>query len=472
MLKDTVFMQTRRQFMARSSAAAAGLFAGSVPGLARAANDFEIIEARAAMVQLAPETFPATEIWGIGGSVPGPVLRVAQGGRVQRRLRNSLPQPTAMHWHGLRLDNAMDGVPGVTQEAIAPGESFDYDFVAPDAGTYWYHSHNQSVEQVARGLRGALIVEEPEPLDVDRDEVLVLDDWLIDPETGQLDADFASAHSRSHAGRLGNLVTTNGVMDHVLPVRRYERLRLRLINAANARIFELGLVGLEGWTVALDGMPLTTPEPVTDSLALGPGQRVDLIVDVMAEEGEEAHLMRAEARGVQAQIVFPVGGRASLVRRAAPGALPPNPVPRPDLSGDVAVLELNMQGGAMGGLRRAVFEGESLSFNQLLQANQFWSFNGTVGLTETPLARLDRGRTARLSILNDSRFPHAIHLHGMHFREVLAGDTLGPLRDTLLMTQGERREIAFVADNPGDWLLHCHMLSHAEAGMMTWVQVG
>ena len=463
-------MQTRRQFMA-NSAAAAGLLAALPAGMARAGSDFEILEARAAMVQLAPANYPATGIWSLGGTIPGPVMRVAQGARVQKRLLNSLPQPTAMHWHGIRIDNAMDGVPGMTQEAIAPGASFDYDFVAPDAGTYWFHSHNQSVEQVARGLRGALIVEEADPVDVDRDEVLVLDDWLIDPETGQLDAEYASAHSRSHAGRIGNLVTTNGVFDLGQPVQRHQRLRLRLINAANARIFELGLTGLVGWTVALDGLPLPAPEPVAGNLVLGPGQRVDLIVDVVAEEGETAYLLRAERDGAQSQAAFPVSGQASLARRPDPAALPPNPVAAVDLAGDVAMLDLNMQGGAMGGLRQAVFEGESRSFNQLAQANQFWSFNGTVGITDAPLARLGRGQTARLSILNDSSFPHAIHLHGMHFREVLAGDTLGPLRDTLLMTRGERREIAFVADNPGDWLLHCHMLSHAEAGMMTWVQV-
>jgi len=463
-------MQTRRQFIA-SSAAAAGLLAGTAPRIAGAAAHFEAMELRAGFVQLAPESYPATGIWGVDGTVPGAVLRVAQGGRMQRRLINSLPQATAMHWHGIRIDNAMDGVPGLTQDAIAAGGSFDYDFVTPDAGTFWYHSHNQSVEQVARGLRGALIVEEPDPIDVDRDEVLVLDDWLIDPETGQLDDDFASPHSRSHAGRLGNLVTTNGAMDHVLPAQRYERLRLRLINAANARIFALGLVGLEGWIVALDGMPLPAPEPVTDSLILGPGQRADLIVDVMADEGEAAFLARVETEGPQSQVAFQVSGRAALARRPAPAALPPNPDQAVDLLGDVAVLDLNMQGGAMGSLRRAVLDGESRNFNELLQANQFWSFNGIVGMTDTPLARLERGQTARLSIFNDSNFPHAIHLHGMHFREVLAGDALGPLRDTLLMTRGERREIAFTAGNPGDWLLHCHMLSHAEAGMMTWVQV-
>jgi FtsP/CotA-like multicopper oxidase with cupredoxin domain len=454
-----------------ASSAAAGLFAGAMPRMAGAVTDFEIMEARAAMVQLAPSGYPETEIWGFGGSIPAPVLRVAQGARVQRRLVNSLPQASTVHWHGIRIDNAMDGVPGLTQDAIAPGDGFDYDFVAPDAGTYWYHSHRQSVEQVARGLRGALIVAEPDPIDVDRDEVLVIDDWLIDPESGQLNTDFASAHSRSHAGRLGNLVATNGVFDLTLNVQRHERLRLRLINAANARIFGLGLIGLEGWTVALDGMPLPVPEPVTDTFTLGPGQRVDLIVDVVAEDGETAFLARAEDSGGQSQVSFQVSGQASLARRPAPAALPPNPVQAVDLSGDVAVLDLNMQGGAMGGLRQAVLDGEAMNFGQLAAANQFWSFNGAVGMTDTPLANLGRGQTARLSILNDTSFPHAMHLHGTHFREVMAGGNLGPLRDTLLMGRGERREIAFVADNPGDWLLHCHMLSHAEAGMMTWVRV-
>ena len=92
-------------------------------------------------------------------------------------------------------------------------------------------------------------------------------------------------------------------------------------------------------------------------------------------------------------------------------------------------------------------------------------------MTEKPLASLSRGETARVEIYNDTSFPHAMHLHGMHFREVLEGGEVGPLRDTLLMFGGETREIAFVADNPGKWLFHCHMLSHAASGMMTWLEV-
>lgn len=462
-------MQTRRQFMAGSAAATALL--GLLPRQAMATVAFETIEAMTASVQLAPDGYPATDIWGYGGTAPGPVLRVAQGGRLQRRLVNSLPQAHSIHWHGIRIDNAMDGVPGLTQAAVEPGDGFDYDFVLPDAGTYWYHSHNRSMEQVARGLHGALIVEEDTPPDIDREEVLVLDDWLIDPETGQISGDFESAHARSHAGRLGNLVLTNGIFDKTMTVQRNERLRLRLINAANARIFVLGLFGLEGWTMALDGMPLPAPEPLEEVLVLGPGQRADLIVDVIAEQGSTAYLARAdEARGTP-QVSFQVRGQASLARRGTPDALPPNPGDAFNLSGDSVDLTLNMEGGAMGTLRGAMLDGEETGFREMAQANQFWAFNGMVGMPDTPLATLDRGQIARLTISNDTAFPHAMHLHGMHFREVLADGTLGPMRDTLLMDSAERREIAFAADNPGDWLLHCHMLSHAVSGMMTWVRV-
>lgn len=223
--------------------------------------------------------------------------------------------------------------------------------------------------------------------------------------------------------------------------------------------------------MALDGMPLPAPEPLEEVLALGPGQRADLIVDVTAEDGGTAYLARAdEARGAP-QVTFQVRGQASLARRASPSALPPNPGSEIDLSQNSVRLSLNMEGGAMGGLRRAMYRGEERSFRDLAQAGQFWAFNGMVGMPDTPLASINRGQLVRLTILNDTAFPHAMHLHGMHFQEVLEGDALGPMRDTLLMDTAERREIAFVADNPGDWLLHCHMLSHAASGMMTWVRV-
>ncbi|MSU88481.1 multicopper oxidase domain-containing protein [Rhodobacteraceae bacterium 2CG4] len=462
-------MTTRRDFLSHSAAAAAAL---ALPRIARAATpQFVEFKARPAAVQLAPPSYPKTEIWGYGGGMPGPELRIAQGARVRRTFLNELPQASSVHWHGIRIDNAMDGVAGLTQAAVEPGASFDYDFVAPDAGTYWYHAHNRSFEQVARGLYGALIVEDAEAPDVDREEVLILDDWLLDPDTAQIDPDFTSRHDRSHAGRRGNFIATNGKYDLALDVRQNERLRLRLINAANARIFVLSLAGMEGWTIALDGMPLDSVEPLDDVLVLGPGQRADLIVDVTADPGETAHLVRIEDREGMSQVAFPVSGTASAARRAPPATLPRNPdVQVPDLESAVSV-RLNMQGGAMGTLDAAVLNGERKTFRELVDANEFWAFNGTIGMTETPLADVAIGQAVKLEVYNDTSFPHAMHLHGMHFREIGQDGALGPLRDTLLMFGGETRTIGFVADNPGDWLYHCHMLSHAASGMMTWMRV-
>ena len=204
-------MPTRRDFLMQGAATTAAL---ALPKrLYAATSGFQTLDARTASVQLAPQGYPKTEIWGYGGAMPGPQLRLQQGARLQRRFMNDLPQASTVHWHGVRIDNAMDGVAGLTQPAVEPGQSFDYDFIAPDAGTYWYHAHNRSTEQVARGLYGALIVEEFEPPDVDREEVLILDDWLLNPETAQIDPDFASRHDRSHAGRRGNFIATNGRHD-------------------------------------------------------------------------------------------------------------------------------------------------------------------------------------------------------------------------------------------------------------------
>ncbi|WP_339108563.1 multicopper oxidase family protein [Thioclava sp. GXIMD4216] len=436
------------------------------------AREMPLLTAKAAKVQLAPEGYPATPVWSYDGTIPGPVIRAVQGSRLERRLTNMLEVPTSIHWHGIRIENAMDGVAGLTQAAVPSGESFDYAFDLPDAGTYWYHAHKNSMEQVARGLSGALIIEEPTPPDVDRDEVLMIDDWLLDPETGLFVDDFAAPMTRSHGGQIGNLVGVNGRYDYRLPARQNERLRLRLINAANARIFGLKLEGMTGWTVALDGMPLGAPEPVTDTLVLAPAQRIDLIVDVTAEEGETAGVLFAAAdESWRLLAEVPVTGRAGSTLRGAPEPLPRNP--RMEIAGiEVApVLDMPLQGGAMRGLDGARFNGQQLDWQELVQQGQFWALAGQVGLGDTPFATLSRGETLRIRMKNETIFPHAMHLHGMHFRVRKEDGTLGPLRDTVLVMPNEVTEIAFLADNPGKWLLHCHMLGHAASGMTNWIEV-
>jgi len=418
--------------------------------------------------QIAPTDYPATDLWCVNGTMPGETLRRTQGARLVVEVDNQLPQATSLHWHGIRIDNAMDGVPGVTQDPIQPGTRFTYDFALPDAGTYWYHSHAQSVEQVERGLQGALIVEEPDAPDVDQDLPLVIDDLRVTAEAA-IDANFAVPHDLSHAGRMGNILLCNGKMVADHPVKTGDRLRLRLINSANARIFTLGLQGLEGWVMAYDGMPLATPEALPDRLLLAPAQRVDLFVDVTAAAGEDAFLVQFERDGGYELARFPVAS-GTRARRPAPSALPPNPDFPIDLPSARSV-DLITEGGAMAWLSGARFKGEDLSGQDLAQLGQFWAFNGSAGRPPEPFVTARLGETIRIRMVNDTRFPHAMHLHGMHFSEIRADGSLGPLRDTLLMLRGETREIAFKAHNPGDWLFHCHMLSHHAAGMGTWVRV-
>ncbi len=455
---------TRRSFCAGMAGTAGMVLAR--PALAAP----EALTARKATVQLAPEGYPATEVWSYDGTIPGPLIRVPQGGRVTRQLVNDLDVPTSIHWHGIRIDNAMDGVVGLTQDPAAPGATFDYDFAVPDAGTYWYHAHKNSMEQVARGLSGVLIVDEATPPDVDRDEVLMLDDWLLDPETGLFAEPFAHPMMMSHGGRTGNLIGVNGQYAYAMQAETGERLRLRLINAANARIFGLKLEGMTGWTVALDGMPLDAPEEVSGEIVLAPAQRVDLIVDVTTSDGPAGLLMSLDGDSWEALVEIAVTG-ARTPRDTVPAPLPANPnTALPDLS-NARRFDMVMEGGAMAGMDGATYQGEQLDFRALIEKGQFWAVSGQAGLSDTPFAALKRGEVARITLTNRTAFPHAMHLHGMHFREVRADGTMGPLRDTILSVPDAPLDIAFTADNPGKWLMHCHMLAHAASGMNTWIEV-
>jgi FtsP/CotA-like multicopper oxidase with cupredoxin domain len=442
---------------------------GFRPTPLQAATPKDLI-ARESLHQLAPGDYPQTQVWGYDGTVPGTTIRLLQGERVTRRLVNELPQPGTIHWHGVRIDNAMDGVPGMTQDVVEPSKTFLYDFVVPDAGTYWYHPHNRSYEQMARGLSGALVVEEADGgPDVDGDEVLLIDDWRL-AENAQIAGGFGDMHDWAHGGRIGSWITVNGTGEWRHPVKQNARYRLRLVNTANARIFSLEAQGLAGWVVALDGMPLDAPQPL-DRLTLAPAQRADIIVDVIASVGEEALLVSFERDGGYAIASFDVTDVARSDPRGTPSPLPPNPVPPLGPLETARTADLSMEGGAMGRMAGAMMGGRMMGMREMADAGKVWAFNGMADMPEQPLVTADRGETVRITFTNDTAWPHAMHLHGHHFRHIGAGGTAGPLRDTLLMDRGETAQIAFVADNPGDWLLHCHMLEHAAGGMMTWLRV-
>ena len=469
-----------RRSVLKGAAALGGTSLFSAPSFADAG--LRVLRAAPASAQLAPDGYPSTPVWayatGTEGRVPGPEIRLTAGERVGYRLVNDLPQPTAVHWHGIRIENAMDGAAPLTQAPVPPGEGFDYDFVAPDPGTYWYHSHNRSTEQVARGLAGPLIVEDREPWlgepgAATRELVLVLDDWLLDRDAGIIEDRWDDLHAASHGGRMGNTVTVNGAAYPELDIQPGERLRLRIINTATDRIMLLSLPYLSPRLIALDGHPVAPLE--IETLVLGPAQRADVVIDGRIDGETRAGLLLDPGNGEWVEIAeFVHSGETSDPRGSDVRPLPSwGTLAVPDLS-DPQRETLLMEGGAMRGMREARFGGETMDFRELAANGMVWAFNGGANDMDEPMFQAAQGRTVRLEMTNRSMFPHAIHLHGHHFTVLSqsgAANIEGDVRDTVLIGADETVEVAFVADNPGQWMIHCHMLSHQKSGMMAWFEV-
>jgi FtsP/CotA-like multicopper oxidase with cupredoxin domain len=215
---------SRRSFLVGSGIAAVSSLAQPRGPRAGSIADFRLV-ARLGRTHLVGGLYPETAVWSYNGAVPGPEIRLRQGDRLRIIVENQLAEQTTVHWHGVRVPNAMDGVPHLTQRPIAPGETFIYEFEVPDAGTYWYHPHERSFEQVGRGLSGPLIVEEREPIQVDRDVTWVLDDWRLLPDA-QISDDFGNMMDTAMAGRIGNTVTVNGrLLDPALCLLPQHRAR-------------------------------------------------------------------------------------------------------------------------------------------------------------------------------------------------------------------------------------------------------
>jgi len=460
---------TRRSFnLAALGGAASALVAPRLTLAATGENEYDLVARTVSKVLYRPGNTPS-ELWGYNGEVPGPEIRARKGDRIRVRFRNELSEPTSIHWHGIRIENAMDGVAGMTQDPVAPGDSFVYEFDLPDAGSYWYHAHNKSWNQVGRGLYGALIVDEADPVyDRDHDMTLILDDWRL-REPGVLETDsFGSLMDWSHAGRLGNWITVNGESLPTYTLNRGEAYRLRLINTSNARIFALDPSRFDAQIIAYDGQALPEAQRAdTTPMLLGPAQRVDLVV-----QGEDNFVVEDVTREEPIVMVgFAVTGD-TLVVADAPVAMPAmNMIAEPDLA-NARHVEIVMEGGAMGNLGDITYQGRKLEGNDFRETRQVWAFNGVANLGDEPVFSARRGETIIIETVNASRWTHAMHVHGHHFR-VLANDGYahGPWRDTYLISPQQKVQIAFVSDNPGKWLYHCHMLEHAAAGMNSWFKV-
>jgi len=467
----------RREFLKYSLPIGLSPWVSPLLALTPAGRDMPIeLAARADTIQVVDDGGSRTRIWGYNGQVPGPTIRLKQKDWVRARLVNRLPVATTIHWHGIRIDNAMDGVSGLTQDAVDPGRSFDYAFQVPDAGTFWYHAHTRSWEQVARGLYGVLVVDETEPVPVDRDYVFVIDDWQLDQDAQIHEASFGSLHDWSHGGRLGQWITVNGKPFEKFPVTRGQRIRLRVVNTANARVFTLNFGKLEPYVIAFDGQP-AAPRPLGKFLTIAPAQRVDLVFDMIDDAGGSTPVEVMTRREV-IQVAEFVSERAAGPRSNSvfqPFAeLPANPLPTALQLADAKRVGLLMEGGAMGGMRSAMLKGKQLSIQELVSEGAVWAFNGTVGMSDAPLVSARRGQTVVIDIRNQNRWPHAMHLHGHHFKVIerdgrVVNDEIW--RDTELIQAGESASIGFVADNPGKWLFHCHMLEHQAGGMTTWLEI-
>ncbi|WP_319529062.1 multicopper oxidase family protein [uncultured Cohaesibacter sp.] len=461
---------TRRDFC-RLGAGVAAATALMPYHFALAEDGFLEIRAQKTEKSLAPDA-PTSTLWGYNGLVPGPEIRVKQGERVKVRFINELDEASSVHWHGIRIDNAMDGVSGLTQDAVEPGASFDYDFVAPDAGTYWYHAHNRSWNQVGRGLYGPLIIEEPYPtFDAEHDITLVLDDWRLN-QNGQFDeASMGMMMDWSHGGRLGNWLTVNGESLPEMTLKAGEAYRLRLINVSNARTLELDPNRFDAKVLAFDGQPL--PQPIAMPYApylLSSAQRVDLLV--VPKEGQDFALEEISGQAPFPFLKFRVMGKAAGTPDIP--ILKPNPLAEPDLAA-ATTHRLHITGGAMGQMGPMTYKGKPLGQQEMMQSKQFWALNGVANLPEQQFFTAKRGETVIIEMINDTAWPHAMHVHGHHFRiDEREGSTIDegrPWKDTFLIGAGQTSKISLVADNPGKWLLHCHMLEHAAAGMTTWFEV-
>lgn len=429
-------------------------------------------------------------------TVPGTTIRVTEGDRVRVKLENQLNEPTTIHWHGVPLDNPNDGVPGVTQNAVRPKESFTYDFIAKTPGTYMYHSHQKAVEQVDKGMYGVLIVDPKQPsVKYDRDYTLMLDEWITgDNSMSGMNMGGESKGGNSMPGMnmgngkdankkmnmeeqmmaMYNTFTINGKSDTAikpLEVKKGERVKVRLINIGN-QTHKMHLHGALFKVVETDGNPINEPQELKDVLvAVGAGERYDL--EFVASGNGPTVLESHDDRPAASQMKIAFTSGSDMTTQKDMGK------DMNMLGKDLPVLNIAEYGKP----KPALFTADSKFDKNLTMelgakvaedGQVTYSINGKSFPNFDPYT-VKQGEKVKMRIVNKSgNFIHPMHLHG-HFFQVLSKNgkpvTGSPMmKDTINVLPDEEYEISFVADNPGDWVFHCHDLHHAEAGMVTMVK--
>jgi FtsP/CotA-like multicopper oxidase with cupredoxin domain len=415
----------------------------------------------AAPVSLNLGAADATRGFGYNGAAPGPLLRIRQGAVLAVRLLNNLPEPTTLSFPGLRAANASTGIGGLTQPPIAPGASLDIRFSPPDAGfnLYFPHAGSASSGQISRGLFGPIVVEESSPPAADVEMVVVLSDWRLDG-SGQI-ADLDLADLGRGAGRIGSTLTANATPT---PLRATAapgaRIRLRIANAATARVMGIAIEGAKTLIVAVDGQPSDAFEPLHNLLPMAPGARFELMFDMPGEAGA---LVRFVLRGGD---LSPVPGETdrpvlafeakgeSVAARPALAGLPDNPrLPQEIPLERAKRVDLSISGG---GAAPLAIDGVTF-----------------VDWAPKPIFAVPRGMPVTLGLVNKTAHPQTIRVNG-HVGRLLHAldDGWEPYwRDILLVPPAKTVHIAFVADNPGKWPIESVSPERRAAGLATWFQV-
>ena len=386
--------------------------------------------------------------YGFNGQVPGPTIQAEVGDTLVVRLANTLPEPTTIHWHGLRVPADMDGTE-LVQHPVQPGDTFEYWFVLPDAGTFWYHTHE--TEQLEKGLYGALIVRGPGEPQLDDERVVVLDDLKLDRHRNL--ARFGGWKER-HQGRLGEVRLVNGQAQPEFEIAAGQVERWRIVNAASSRYVQLSIGGRPFTLLGSDGGLLEAPVSATEALVT-PGDRVDLAVGPFAE-GETINV---ESLAYDRGMVKEPAARYATVR-VGPPAPSQASIPATLRSIDPLVTDelapnrtVHLQG-------RPSLHGVD------------WRIDGHAHHQAEPVRV---GDLQVWEVVNQTKMDHPFHLHGFFFQVLQVNSAPPPYRsweDTTNVPANGRVRIAWLPDDrPGSWMYHCHILEHHAAGMMAHFQV-
>ncbi len=478
---DRPFKADRRQ--ALSGIAATVLVGSTLAGTAAAeiAPEPTTLTAAPAKRRLRPEPAAETEVWAYNGETPGPLIKLKQGRPAIIRLVNALPQPTSLHVSGHRIANAMDGVAGLTQAAVAPGASFDYAFTPQDAGVFIYHPMvpalpGRTAEQVERGLAGMLIVEENGwSGEIDRDVALLLDDWRL-TEAHQIDPAFAVPADYARLGRLGNTLTVNGRPGPetiTLPPR--SRVRLRIAGLMNARILPMLFRGqAKASVIGIDGQPCEVFDPLRRQVIVAPGSRYDMVLDLPETAGQEVLISVALGDGIPV-MRFVAEGEPAPAKKPVP-PLPQNPqLPEAILLQTARRAEFNIGGGWDAKDPAGAGAAPDVIAKKLPDAAKVWqlNFGFPSGIAGKPMFSVKKGSVVVVALVNRGSWPQVIRTHGHVFRVLHAlDDGWEPFfLDTVIVPENKTVRIAFNADNPGKWLIRSAILEHMEGGVLSWFEV-